>query len=274
MPDSVRPQRRQPTRLPHPWDSPGKNTGVGCYFLLQCRKVKSESEVVQSCPTLSDPMDYSPPGSSIHGTFQAWKVLEYWSGVPSPSPIGGLGIPFNPAIWHLSIYPKKTKTLIRKDICTPMFIAALFTVAKVWKLSKFPPTDKGIKKKWYGSVDKESTCNEGDLLQCRVPGFDPWVRKIPWRWKWQPTLVILPGKSHGQKSLHSAGSDMTEQPSTHACNIHTDSEILFGNKKVTFSHCDNTDETRGYYAKWNKLRERHCMILLVCRMWKTTNEQT
>ena len=68
--------RRQPTRLPHPWDSPGKNTGVGCHFLLQCRKVKSESEVAQSCPTLSDPMDCSPLGSSIHGIFQA-RVLEW-----------------------------------------------------------------------------------------------------------------------------------------------------------------------------------------------------
>ena len=73
--DSVRPHRRQPTRLPCPWDSPGKNTGVGCRFLLQCMKVKSESEVAQSCPTLSDPMDCSLPGSSIHGIFQA-RVLE------------------------------------------------------------------------------------------------------------------------------------------------------------------------------------------------------
>ena len=64
--DSVRPLRRQPTRLPRPWDSPGKNTGVGCHFLLQCMKVKRESEVTQSCPSLSDPMDRSLPGSSIH----------------------------------------------------------------------------------------------------------------------------------------------------------------------------------------------------------------
>ena len=74
--DSVRPHRRQPTRLPRPWDSPGKNTGVGCHFLLQCMKVKSESEVAQSCPTLSNPMDCSPPGSSVHGIFQA-RVLEW-----------------------------------------------------------------------------------------------------------------------------------------------------------------------------------------------------
>ena len=68
--------RRQPTRLPRPWGSPGKNTGVGCHFLLQCMKVKSESEVAQSYPTLSDPMDCSVPGSSIHGVFQA-RVLEW-----------------------------------------------------------------------------------------------------------------------------------------------------------------------------------------------------
>ena len=76
MSDSVRPNRQQPTRLPRPWDSPGKNTGVGCPFLLQCMKVKSESEVPQSCPTLCDPMDCSPPSSSVHGILQA-RVLEW-----------------------------------------------------------------------------------------------------------------------------------------------------------------------------------------------------
>ena len=63
-------------QLPHPWDSPGQDTGVGCHFLLQCMKVKRESEVAQSCPTLSDPIDCSPPGSSAHGIFQA-RVLEW-----------------------------------------------------------------------------------------------------------------------------------------------------------------------------------------------------
>ena len=76
MSDAVRPHRWQPTRLPHPWDSPGKNAGVGCHFLLPCMKVKSESKVAQLCPTLSDPMDCSPPGSSAHGIFQA-RVLEW-----------------------------------------------------------------------------------------------------------------------------------------------------------------------------------------------------
>ena len=76
MAHSVRPRRWQPTRLLCPWDSPGKNTRVGCHFPLQCMKVKSESEGTQSCPTLSDPMDCSLPGSSIHGIFQA-RVLEW-----------------------------------------------------------------------------------------------------------------------------------------------------------------------------------------------------
>ena len=82
MSDSVRPHRWQSTRLPHPRDSPGKNAGVGCHFLFQCMKVKRESEVVKSCPTLSDPMDCSPPGPPHMG----FSRQEYWSGVPLPSP--------------------------------------------------------------------------------------------------------------------------------------------------------------------------------------------
>ena len=76
MANSVRPHRWQPTRLPYPWDSPGKNTGVGCHFLLQCMKVKCETELAQLCPTLSDPKDCSPPGSSVLGMFQT-TVLEW-----------------------------------------------------------------------------------------------------------------------------------------------------------------------------------------------------
>ena len=91
MSDSVRFHRWQPTRLPRPWGSPGKNTGVGCHFLLQCMKVKSESEVAQPCPTLSDPMDCSLPGSSVHVIFQA-RVLEW---VPLPSPGKGLSKAFS-----------------------------------------------------------------------------------------------------------------------------------------------------------------------------------
>ena len=89
MSDSVRPQRRQPTRLPRPWDSPGKNTGVGCHFLLPCIKVKSESDITQLCPTLSNPMDCSLPGSSVHGIFQA-RVLE----------LGAIAFSFPKALCH------------------------------------------------------------------------------------------------------------------------------------------------------------------------------
>ena len=98
----VWPHRWQPTRLPRPWDSPGKNTGVGCHFLLQCMKVKSESEVAQSCPTLSDPMDpYQAPGS------MGFSRQEYWSGVPLTSPLNCLQWPKkkkNLDLGHLVIY--------------------------------------------------------------------------------------------------------------------------------------------------------------------------
>ena len=88
MSDSVRPHRWQPTRLPHPWDSPGKNTGVGCHFLLQGMKMKNESEVAQSCLTPSDPMDCSLPGSSVHGIFQA-RVLEWGANAFSGKIVSG-----------------------------------------------------------------------------------------------------------------------------------------------------------------------------------------
>ena len=86
MSNSVRAHRRQPTRLPCPWDSLGKHTGVGCHFLLQSMKVESESEVAQLCSTLSDSMDYSLPGSSIHGIFQT-GVLEWAAIAFSPKTV-------------------------------------------------------------------------------------------------------------------------------------------------------------------------------------------
>ena len=92
MSNSVQPHKQQPTRLPHLWDSPGKNTGVGCHFLLQSMKVKSESEVAQSYPTLSDPMGYSLPSSSIHGIFQA-RVLE-WGAIALSKMCVGISLKF------------------------------------------------------------------------------------------------------------------------------------------------------------------------------------
>ena len=84
MPDSVRPHRRQPTRLCRPWDSPGKNTGVGCHFLLQCMKVKNESEVTQLCVQL-----FGTPWTAAYQTppSMGFSRQEYWSGVPLPSPL-------------------------------------------------------------------------------------------------------------------------------------------------------------------------------------------
>ena len=102
------PHRRQPTRLPHPRDSPGKNTGVDCHFLLQCMKVKCESEVTQSCPTLRDPMDCSPSGSSIHGIFQA-RVVE-WS-----------AIAFSICQLYLSKKINNNKIYEKKSACTGYF---------------------------------------------------------------------------------------------------------------------------------------------------------
>ena len=114
MSDSVRPHRRQPTRLRHPWDSPGKNTGVGCHFLLQSMKVKSEGEVAQSCQTLCDPMDCSPPGSSVHGIFQA-RVLE-WGAIAFSGLVGSNHIKYRHiyAFRHINlpkylIFPAKYK---------------------------------------------------------------------------------------------------------------------------------------------------------------------
>ena len=97
MSNSVRPHRRRPTRLPRPWDSPGKNTGVGCHFLLQCMRVKSESEVTQLCPTPSDPMDCSQKAPPSVG----FSRQEYWSGVPLPSSKRNL------AQSHNSVIPDK-----------------------------------------------------------------------------------------------------------------------------------------------------------------------
>ena len=133
MSNSVRPHRRQPTRLPRPWDSPGKNTGVGCHFLLQCMKVKSESEVAQLCPTPSNPMDCSLPGSSVHGIFQA-RVLEWAAivlGAPKPPwPASSVQMsrlphanatcrPFSPGLWQMwptrSWPPDAKNRLIGKD---------------------------------------------------------------------------------------------------------------------------------------------------------------
>ena len=146
MSDSVQPHRRQPTRLPHPWDSPGKNTGVGCHFLLQCMKVKRESEVAQLCPTLHDPMDCSPPGSSIHGIFH--------SEVPLASP-------------NICIY-------------THIYFRFIYLITSYKLLSTVPCA---IQEVLVGHLVYNSTvCILG-------------------RRQWHPTPILLPGESHGWRSL-------------------------------------------------------------------------
>ena len=169
MSDSVRPHRRQPTRLHHAWDSPGKNTGVGCHFLLQCMKVKSENEVVQLCPTPSDPMDCSPPGSSVHGIFQA-RVLEWGA------------IAFSHLLYHSSL----DGHLDRFHVLAIVVSAAVSTGVDV-----------------SFQLDSWGLSGREPARQRRRRTFDPWVRTSPchWRRKRQPTPVFLPGKFHGQRSL-------------------------------------------------------------------------
>ena len=107
MSDSVRPHRRQPTRRPRPWDSPGKNTGVGCHFLLQCTKVKSESEAAQSCPTLVTPWTAAYQAPPPMG----FSRQEYWSGVPSPSLTNTL-----PCVKHNIV--KRSSSNKKRNKCT------------------------------------------------------------------------------------------------------------------------------------------------------------
>ena len=116
MSDSSRPHGLQPTRLLRPWDSPGKNTGVGCHFLLQYMKVKIQSEVAQLCPTLRDPMDCSLPGSSVHGIFQA-RVLE-WGAIAFSAQLLGVIIisrTTNPLTGPLTLKRSGEKTDVSSD---------------------------------------------------------------------------------------------------------------------------------------------------------------
>ena len=136
MSDSVQPHRWQPIRLRRPWDSPGKNTGVGCHFLLQCMKVKSESEVVQSCPTLHSPMDCSPPGSSVHGIFQA-RVLEWVAIVLTRQTFVGkvMSLLFNMLSRLVITFLPRSKHLLISWLQPP---SALILESKTIKMPLFP----------------------------------------------------------------------------------------------------------------------------------------
>ena len=142
MSDSVRPHRWQPTRLPRPWDSPGKNTGVGCRFLLQCMKVKSESEVAQLWPTLSDPTDCSLPGSSTQGIFQA-RVLEWGANLWNPL---------------LGLYLEKI--IIQNGMCTPVSRAAFFFFYSSWGMQ----STKMSRKWWLNGPSIHSAITQNEAM--------------------------------------------------------------------------------------------------------------
>ena len=141
MSGSVRPQRWQPTRLPCPWDPQGKNTGVGCHFLLQCIRVESESEISQLCLTLSNTMDCSLLGSSIHVIFQA----RYWNGLPFPSP-GDLPEPGiearSPALQADSLpseppgNPKEKRLVVKRGASPSPFFTLCLKCTAFWCLTE------------------------------------------------------------------------------------------------------------------------------------------
>ena len=141
--DYVRPHRRQPTRLPWPWDSPGKNTGAGCHFLLQCMKVKSESEVAQSCLTLHDPMDCCLPGSSIHGIFQA-RVLE-WGAIAFS---GGC---HKKALFLLCVFFLNLWVMLRKSFIRQLWKFYVYFYLGRWWGGEWGPRVKGNKKLKLGA---------------------------------------------------------------------------------------------------------------------------
>ena len=188
----MRPHRRQPTRLPCPWDSPGKNTGVGCHVLLQCMKGKSESEVTQSCPTLSDLMDCSLPGSSTHWTFQP-RILEW------------VAIPF----FRGSSWPR--------DWTQVSWIAGRFFVClySKGKTDTYDFLSLAWRIPWMeepGRLQSMGSLSVGHDWSTSLSLFT----FMHWRRQWQPTPVYLPGESQGRGNLVGCRlwgrteSDMTE----------------------------------------------------------------
>ena len=151
MSDSEQPNRQKPTRLPRPWDSPGKNTGVGCHFLLQCMKVKSEREVAQSCLTHSDPIDCSLPGSSIHGILQA-RALE-WAAIAFSTLLFSH---FEFGIFLFGTYSQKhlnTTNLLYFQICVCVCqsLSHVRLVATPWTVAHQAPPSMGFLRQEYWS---------------------------------------------------------------------------------------------------------------------------
>ena len=166
MSDSVRPHRREPTRLPCPWDSPGKNTAVGCHFLLQCMKVKSQSEVTQSCPTLATPWTaaYQAPPS------MGFSRQKYWSGVPLPSP---------------SVTSMLSQKYLRNYLSVKSWLSSVQSLSRVWLLVtpwietyQAPPPMGFSRQEYWSRVPLHSP-------QCRWV----WVNSGSWWWTGKPSLL-------------------------------------------------------------------------------------
>ena len=187
MSNSVWPHRWQPTRLPRPWDSPGKNTGVCCHFVLQWVKVKRESEVAQLCPTLSDPMDCSLPGSSIHGIFQA-KLLEWvaiaFSALKRTTPF--YGNPSHPSQRVLFLPPS--------DAYVRSFFYLLYTLIKLYYTKALSNQASSLAPDWIlllrgpripvSSRDLKTTISSWGLV--RDPsgqGKDAWSFRSLFSWR-------------------------------------------------------------------------------------------
>ena len=174
----MQPQRQQSTRLPRPWDSPGKNTGVGCHFLLQCMKVKSESEVTQSCPTLCDPMDCSLPGSSVHGIFQA-RVLE-WGAIAFSN--NGILL-----LSHFShVWPSATP----------------------WTAAFHAPLSMGFSRQEYlpGILELSKSSLVAQRLKCLPPMWETRVRPLGWEDPLEKEMVTWIPWTEKPGRLQSTGS--------------------------------------------------------------------
>ena len=149
-------------QFPRPWDPPGKNTGVGCHFLLQCMKVKSESELAQSCPTLSDPIDCSLPGSSIHGIFQA-RVLE-WGAIAF-----SISWPHLSKMCHLYSDQFNVKILssVHATVRIPHFHFAIETLYIIMKRKTIVINQKNFSDLGYGNVKKKKKKKSISILKLK-----------------------------------------------------------------------------------------------------------
>ena len=206
--DSVWPHRQQPTRLHRPWDSPGKNTGVGCHFLLQCMKVKSESEVIQSCRTFRDPMDSSLPGSSIHGIFQArvmeWVAIAFSSFCHSEWFIIVKAMVFPVVMYGCDDHGNLGKTMVTVVMVRHNYLSFILHLGtpQDYMEKAMAPHSSTLAWKIPWAEEPGRLQSMGSL---RV-GHD-WATSLSlfafthWRRKWQRTPVFLPGESQGQRSL-------------------------------------------------------------------------